>query len=200
MEDKKIKIIINNGMPSFIHDASISSYLYQFFEEYQNSFPHTFVIVHLIEDITPSSTSIKPRLLGKTKDRKLQINIAFSRFQNGGRLTAPSSVEFYRQLKFVMDKEVENYTSNIDEINPVLTERLKQIGIDINTEKNPYGNHLKASLAIATYSLNFEKRINELSDDDLYQLGSSIIVADNKGVIYTKPQIISMMKDRLENV
>lgn len=84
-------------------------------------------------------------------------------------------------------------------LNPVLSERLKQIGVDIETEKNIFANHLKASLALANYNLNFGKRINELTDDDFYQLGSSIIVSEDKGVIYTKSEIIEKMKKRLKN-
>ncbi|WP_313185656.1 hypothetical protein [Sphingobacterium siyangense] len=81
----------------------------------------------------------------------------------------------------------------------LLSERLKQIGIDINTEKNIFGNHLKASLALANYNLNFEKGINDLTDEDLYQLGSSIIVTQDKGVTYTRSQIITKMKELLKN-
>lgn len=197
---KKIEVEINNGMTSFIRDPKISAYLTEFFADFENEFPNTLVHVHLIEEINPSSKDVKPRALGKVKNRKLRIIIGFNRYRSGANLTTPSPQEFYTQLKFVMKKEVENYSNNIDKINPVLKLRLMQIGIDIRTEKNTLSNDLKGSLASANYRLNFDLRINELTDEDLYQLGSSIIVQANKGKIYTRPQVISEMAEKLESL
>lgn len=187
MEEKKIDLIINHGMPSFIQNASISSYLNQFFEKYKDSFPDTSVLVHLNEEINLSTTNIKPRLFGKVKNRKLQINIDFTRYQNRGRLTTPSSSEFYNQLEFVMNNEVKNYTNNIDVINPILEARLKQINFDLDNEM--IDNHL-----------NIHLRISQLTDSDLYKLGSLIIVQRNKNENYTQSKTIKEMEYILENI
>jgi hypothetical protein len=200
MEEQKIELEINHGMDSFIRDPKISVYLTECFDKFKDKFPYTLVHLHLIEQINPSTSDIKPPVLGKVKNRKLRIIIGFNRIQIGANLTTPSPQQFFSQLNFVMNKEVENYTNNINKINPVLRSRLKQMGIDLSTEKNADANDLKGSLASANYHLNFDLRINELTDEDLYQLGSSIIVQANKGKIYTRPAVIREMAEKLENI
>ncbi|WP_145856848.1 hypothetical protein [Pedobacter suwonensis] len=200
MEAQKIELEINHGMDSFIRDSKISTYITEFLDKFKDKFPHTLVHLHLFEEVQSSTNDIKPRALGKAKNRKLRIDIGFERFRKGASLTTPSPEQFFSQLNFVMNKEVENYKNNINKINPVLRARLKRMGIDLSTEKNADANDLKGSLATANYTLNFDLRINELTDEDLYQLGSSIIVQANKGKIYTRPEVIREMAEKLEDI
>jgi len=64
------------------------------------------------------------------QNRKLRIIIGFNRYRSGASLTTPSPQQFYNDFKFVMNKEGENYSNNINKINPVLRMRLKQMGIE----------------------------------------------------------------------
>ncbi|WGQ09924.1 hypothetical protein QG516_25765 [Pedobacter gandavensis] len=190
MENTKephLEYIINHGMPSFLNKAEISFHLNAVFNKYRDSFPGVPVHVDLVEK--DAGQPVQQRMMGSIKNRKLRILIS---------LNETPDQEVFRKLRFVMDKEQSNYKDNIDKINPLLRNRLKDIGIDLNSEKNTKANDLKGSLAQAGYKLDFDKRIGNLTDDDLYQLGTSIIVTGTGGVIFSDEKIVGEMAEKLE--
>lgn len=79
-----------------------------------------------------------------------------------------------------------------------VTEFLKKTDVDITTNKSPLGNHLKANLSTANYKIDFNKDINALTDDDLYQIGVSIILSQNKEKAYSPNQIVEIMKKMIQ--
>lgn len=198
MNEPKIDFKINHGMPCFLNKAEIIFNLPAFFEKYKNSFPAVLAHVDLVERVEHSHQNVQPRKMGSIKNRKLRILISFSSFVNKGKQITSSDDNVWKTLHFLMDKEAENYNANMDILNPVLRIRLKEMGIDLSSEKNVMANDLKSTLGLVGYKLNFDLRIGSLSEDDLYHLGTSIIVTGTKGKIYTKEQIILEMAKKLE--
>ncbi len=76
-----------------------------------------------------------------------------------------------------------------------VTEFLKKTGVDITTNKSPLGNHLKADLSTINYQIDFNKDLRELTEEDLYQIGRSLILSENKGEAFFGNQIIDFMKN-----
>lgn len=200
MDEKKLTYKIEDGEQSFLSKAEISFSLNGFFENYEDKFEGVNrVHVELFNKVLVSPKDTTPRKMGEINDRKLIIKITFDTWYVNGKNINDSDAEVWRTLKFVMDAEVENYKKNIDKLNPALRTRLNELEIDLSNEKNVRANDLKGSLGTAKYLLDFDARIGTLSDEDLYQLGTSILSTSDDSQPYFKEVIISEMSKKLES-
>lgn len=75
-----------------------------------------------------------------------------------------------------------------------IAEFLKNDNIDVTTNKSPLGNQLKADLASQKVQIDFDKELEELTDEEKYQIGRSIIPMTKKGEHVTYEEIISKME------
>lgn len=75
-----------------------------------------------------------------------------------------------------------------------IAEFLKKDNIDVTTNKSPLGNQLKADLASQKVQIDFDKELEELTDEEKYQIGRSIIPMTKKGEHVTYEEIISKME------
>jgi len=77
-------------------------------------------------------------------------------------------------------------------------ELLLKFDIDISTNKSVLANQLKADLARDNYRLDFGEMVEELTPDDIYQIGKSLILPENKGKGYSKVELYRIMNERIE--
>ena len=75
-----------------------------------------------------------------------------------------------------------------------IAEFLKKDNIDVTTNKSPLGNQFKADLASQKVQIDFDKELEELTDEEKYQIGRSIIPMTKKGEHVTYEEIISKME------
>ena len=75
-----------------------------------------------------------------------------------------------------------------------IKEFLKKDNIDVTTNKSPMGNQLKADLASQKVHIDFDKELGQLTDEEKYQIGRSIIPMTKKGEHVTYEEIISKME------
>ena len=71
---------------------------------------------------------------------------------------------------------------------------LKGEGLDLDTNKCKYANQLKGDLGLSAYEIDFNKDISEMTEEDYYQLGSSLI---EKKKPMSKSEIIDEMKSKI---
>lgn len=76
-----------------------------------------------------------------------------------------------------------------------VTEFLKKDNIDVTTNKSPLGNQLKADLASQKVQIDFDKELKELTDEEKYQIGRSLILFHVKEKPFFKNELISIMDD-----
>ena len=57
-----------------------------------------------------------------------------------------------------------------------IKEFLKKDNIDIATNKSPLGNQLKADLASQKVHMDFDKELEDLTNEEKYQIGRSLIL------------------------
>lgn len=80
-----------------------------------------------------------------------------------------------------------------------LLDFLEQDGIIINDNGNPYSNLIKQSLNEAkVYNFDFEKDINDLTDDEIYFIFKPLILYFNKQRPYFASQIVDIMKNEFK--
>lgn len=79
-----------------------------------------------------------------------------------------------------------------------VAEFLKKTGVDITTNKCPLGNQLKADLSLQNVYIDFNKGVNELTDEEKYQIGRSLILMHVKGRPFFKEELISKMDDLIK--
>lgn len=198
----EINITINGGSGSsqtFLHNSEYTTYYLEELKAYENSFQGIHVLnVDLQEDFQPTA-AVTPRQEGRLVGRyRYDIAIKFRTYpdKNGG-VIYPNRNNIFSTIKWTMKDEVNHYKELYERKNPVLVERLKELDVDMTSNHSVLGNELHGSLGSAGYSLNLNQRIWSLSPEDLYQLGTLIIV-DRAGVIFTKEEIIEQMKEKLE--
>ena len=75
---------------------------------------------------------------------------------------------------------------------------LKKTGVDITTNKCPLGNQLKADLSLQKVFIDFDKDVKELTDEEKYQIGRSLILMHIKGRPFFKDELISKMDNLIE--
>lgn len=77
-------------------------------------------------------------------------------------------------------------------------EFFKKTGIDITTNKCPLGNQQKADLSLQNVYIDFNKGVKELTDEEKYQIGRSMIFMHVKGRPFFKEELISKMDDLIK--
>lgn len=75
-----------------------------------------------------------------------------------------------------------------------IKEFLQTRNVDIDSNKSLLGNQLKGDLALAGVSIDFNKNIKEIEEEDLYQLGRILILSSFPGKAYFKDEIIEIMR------
>ena len=76
-----------------------------------------------------------------------------------------------------------------------IAEFLKNDNIDVTSNKSPLGNQLKADLASQKVQIDFDKELEELTDEEKYQIGRSLILFHVKEKPFFKNELISIMDD-----
>lgn len=76
-----------------------------------------------------------------------------------------------------------------------VSEFLKKDNIDVTTNKSSLGNQLKADLASQKVQIDFEKELEELTEEEKYQIGRSLILFHVKEKPFFKNELISIMDD-----
>jgi hypothetical protein len=79
-----------------------------------------------------------------------------------------------------------------------VTEFLKKDNIDVTTNQSPLGNQLKADLSNQNVHIDFNKDVKELTDEEKYQIGRSLILMHIKGRLFLKEQLISKIDGLIE--
>jgi len=79
-----------------------------------------------------------------------------------------------------------------------VAEFLKKTEVDVTTNKCPLGNQLKANLSLQKVHIDFNKEVKELSDEEKYQIGRSLIPMHIKGRPFFKEELISNMDALIE--
>lgn len=72
-------------------------------------------------------------------------------------------------------------------------ELLKLMGADISNTESTLGNQLKADLAHKRHSIDFNKLIEELTAEDKYHIGRSLIMPGFKRRIFTSDDLSNIM-------
>jgi len=81
-----------------------------------------------------------------------------------------------------------------------LKEILKQMDVDIATNKSTKANQLKCDLISQNYEIDFNKDIYDVTDDDLYQIGRSIILSEIKEKPFSYIDFIQFMKSDINEI
>jgi hypothetical protein len=77
-----------------------------------------------------------------------------------------------------------------------LTDFLKQDSINVYDNGNPYANLIKESIKEAEQEeFNFDKNIEELTDDEIYYIFRPLILYFNKPRPFFPEQIVEIMKN-----
>lgn len=79
-----------------------------------------------------------------------------------------------------------------------IAEFLKKDNIDVTTNKSPLGNQLKADLASQKVQIDFDKELEELTDEEKYQIGRSLILFHVKDKPFFKNELITIMDDLIK--
>ena len=79
-----------------------------------------------------------------------------------------------------------------------VAEFLKKTEVDVTTNKCPLGNQLKADLSLQGVHIDFSKEVKELTDEEKYQIGRSLILLHIKGRPFFKDELISKMDDLIK--
>ena len=81
-----------------------------------------------------------------------------------------------------------------------LYEFLQATQIDVRNIDNKLGNDLDAQLAHNNVKIDFDKDINQVTDEELYQIGRIIILYHQRGGTYFCEDFIDLMKAKIEEV
>jgi len=75
---------------------------------------------------------------------------------------------------------------------------LKKTGVDVKDENSSLGNSLYGELALANQEIDFDKKIDEVTDEELYQIGRILILNEDNGPkTYFSYQFVDMMKEKI---
>ena len=189
----------NTGIKSFLQNPEYSSYYLETIREFSDCFPELGVLnVDLEESFRTTSDFSQGKPSELTGNKEYNVTIKFSTYPNGkGAVRYPNVRSVLQTIIFSLKDEVRRYIEVRNKRFPLLKERLKQIGVDVSTNKDVQANELKASLALAGHDLDFEKRIWDLTADDLYQLGQILVISGTKGKVFTREGIISATSEML---
>lgn len=78
-----------------------------------------------------------------------------------------------------------------------LSEFLKKDGIEIYSNSDPLANEIKFNVS---YRVDMEKNIDELTDEEIYEVFHHIIMHHSKEKPYFKDKIISIMKSEFKKL
>jgi len=81
-----------------------------------------------------------------------------------------------------------------------LKEVLKKLNIDVTTSKSPLANQLKCDLTYQNYHIDFDKNLSEVTDDDLYQIGRSIVLSENKKRAFGYKELVQKMRSDINTI
>ena len=70
--------------------------------------------------------------------------------------------------------------------------------VHIDDNANLHGNNLTSELARFNIVIDFNKNINEVSDEEIYQIGRHILLAENPMRPFFKNQIIDHVKNLID--
>lgn len=79
-----------------------------------------------------------------------------------------------------------------------VAEFLKKTEVDVKTNKCPLGNQLKADLSQQKVFIDFNKEVKELTDEEKYQIGRSLILLHIKERPFFKEELIIKMDNLIE--
>lgn len=72
---------------------------------------------------------------------------------------------------------------------------LKNIGYDISTEKNEFGNLLIGNLSLDGIKIDFTIPVNDMSEEEIYQIGRTVVLEQSgKEVVFSRNEIIEKCK------
>jgi len=77
-------------------------------------------------------------------------------------------------------------------------EFLNKVDVDVSTNKSVLANQLKADLSLENYFIDFSKNVDNLTDDDKYQIGRSLIPYHIKGIPFFVDNFIELMNNSIE--
>jgi hypothetical protein len=75
----------------------------------------------------------------------------------------------------------------------ILKEFLLTKNVDIDSNKSVLANQLKADLSSQDYHIDFNKDTDDLSEEDIYQIGRSLLLP-NFSKAFQKSELIERMK------
>jgi len=81
-----------------------------------------------------------------------------------------------------------------------LYEFLRATEIDVRNIDNKLGNDLDAQLAHNNVKIDFDKDINQVTDEELYQIGRIIILYHQRSGHYFREEFIDLMKVKIAEV
>jgi hypothetical protein len=80
-----------------------------------------------------------------------------------------------------------------------LKEALYDIGYDVSTEKNEFGNLLVGNLSLEGIHIDFSKSVNDLSEEEIYQLGRTVVLEKAEThIMLSGVEIVEKMKNLLK--
>ncbi|MFT5819311.1 MAG: hypothetical protein ACI8ZM_000534 [Crocinitomix sp.] len=77
-------------------------------------------------------------------------------------------------------------------------EFLLKSDIDIKDNKNILGNHLEGELALKGVIIDFSKDIEDISENELLEIGRILILSENKGKPFWTNELLEFMKRIIE--
>lgn len=190
----------NTGVKSYLQNPEYASYYMDILNEFKDDFPGVDTVNVDIKEKLRDANDISPCEKGRLINRnRYDIVISFFNFRNNrGKPLDPTSHHIFETIRHRMRDEVKHYAELSNQKNPVLRARLKQLGVDMSSNKSPLANELHGSLGTNGYKLDLDQRIWSLSTDDLYQLGRIIIVNGSGGKPFSHSEIVSKMSALLE--
>nr|WP_319999161.1 hypothetical protein [uncultured Draconibacterium sp.] len=79
-------------------------------------------------------------------------------------------------------------------------EFLKAKNVDIDSNKSVLANQLKADLSTQGHYIDFNKDINDLTEEDKYQIGRSLILPDFKGIPFQRIELIKRIESDINEL
>lgn len=78
-----------------------------------------------------------------------------------------------------------------------LKDFLKQDGIDVATNSSPQANEIKIYLK---HRIDFSKDINDLTDDEIYEVFHTLYTSTNKGKVFSYDEIVERVKELFKTI
>lgn len=74
-------------------------------------------------------------------------------------------------------------------------EFLKAKNVDVDTNKSVLANQLKADLSTQGIYMDFSKDIDDLTEEEKYQIGRSLFLPDFKGIPFERIKLIKSIEE-----